>query len=276
MYKDQNEPERKPLTVSSLRQMKSAGQRIACLTAYDASFAHCAEQAGVDVVLVGDSLGMVLQGRDSTLAVTVDDIVYHCASTRRGLTAPLLIADMPFMSYATEQQALDNAGRMLAQGGANMVKLEGAGVVVDYTARLTGLGIPVCGHLGLTPQSFNQLSGYRVQGKSKSQAIDLQEDAKALQQAGASLLVLECVPTGLGREISAALEIPVIGIGAGPGCDGQVLVMHDMLGITPGHRPRFVRDFMAGASSITEAMRLYVAAVRDGSYPTAGESFSDQ
>jgi 3-methyl-2-oxobutanoate hydroxymethyltransferase len=276
MYKDQNEPARKPLTVSGLRQMKLAGQRIACLTAYDASFAHCAEQAGVDVVLVGDSLGMVLQGRDSTLAVTVDDIVYHCASVRRGLAAPLLIADMPFMSYATEQQTLHNAGRMLAQGGANMVKLEGAGAVVDYTARLTGLGIPVCGHLGLTPQSFNQLSGYRVQGKSKSQAIELQEDAKALQQAGASLLVLECVPTGLGREISAALEIPVIGIGAGPGCDGQVLVMHDMLGITLGHRPRFVRDFMAGASSITEAMRLYVAAVRDGSYPTTGESFSDQ
>lgn len=275
MINDQKEQPRKQLTISALRQMKADGQRIVCLTAYDASLARCAEQAEVDVVLVGDSLGMVLQGRDCTLAVTVDDIVYHCASVRRGLRAPLLIADMPFMSFASEQQALDNAGRMLARGGANMVKLEGAGVVVDYTARLTGLGIPVCGHLGLTPQSFNQLSGYRVQGKSEPQALGLLADAHALQQAGASLLVLECVPSGLGRKISAALEIPVIGIGAGPDCDGQVLVMHDMLGLTSGPRPRFVRDFMAGAGSIRAAMSRYVAAVRDGSYPAPEECYPD-
>jgi 3-methyl-2-oxobutanoate hydroxymethyltransferase len=275
MYKGQEAQARKRLTVSALRQMKSEGQRIACLTAYDASFARCAEQAGVDVVLVGDSLGMVLQGRDSTLAVTVDDIVYHCASVRRGLDAPLLIADMPFMSYASEQQALDNAGRMLAQGGANMVKLEGAGAVLDYTARLAGLGIPVCGHLGLTPQSVNQLSGYRVQGESEPHALGLLEDAQSLEQAGASLLVMECVPSGLGRKISASLEIPVIGIGAGPGCDGQVLVMHDMLGITPGRRPRFARDFMSGAGSVLEALSRYVTAVRDGSYPAPEECFPD-
>ena len=255
--------------------MKAQGERIACLTAYDASLAHCAEQADVDVVLVGDSLGMVLQGRDSTLAVTVEDIIYHCASVRRGLAGPLLIADMPFMSYTSEQQALDNAGRMLAQGGANMVKLEGGGLVVDYTARLVAMGIPVCGHLGLTPQSVNQLSGYQVQGKSAPQARGLLRDAESLQQAGASLLVLECVPSELGSRVSASLEIPVIGIGAGPGCDGQVLVMHDMLGIISGKRPRFVRDFLQDAGSVVEAMRRYVAAVRDGSYPAAEECFPD-
>jgi len=275
MYKDQANGCRKPVTVAGLRQMKSEGRPIACLTAYDASFAHCAEQAGVDLVLVGDSLGMVVQGHDSTLAVSVDDIIYHCTAVRRGLAAPLLIADMPFMSYASEQQALGNAGQMLARGGANMVKLEGAGPVVAYTERLATLGIPVCGHLGLTPQSVNQLSGYRVQGKGRTQAQALLEDSQALQAAGASLLVLECVPTSLGQQISSALDIPVIGIGAGPHCDGQVLVMHDMLGIRTGHRPRFVRDFLAGASSVVEAMGHFVAAVRDRSYPSAEESFSD-
>jgi 3-methyl-2-oxobutanoate hydroxymethyltransferase len=275
MDKDKTDKPRKPVTVAALGKMKEAGEQICCLTAYDASFARCAEQSGMDVILVGDSLGMVCQGRDSTLPVTVDEVVYHCASVRRGLGAAMLIADMPFMSFSTEQKCLDNAARLLAEGGANMVKLEGAGVVVEYTARLTGLGVPVCGHLGLTPQSVNQLSGYRVQGKTESDALALIEDAVDLEQAGASLLVLECVPVGLGRKISEMLKIPVIGIGAGPGCDGQVLVMHDMLGVTSGPRPRFVRDFMTEAGSISGAMRAYVDAVRDGGYPTAEESYPD-
>jgi 3-methyl-2-oxobutanoate hydroxymethyltransferase len=254
--------------------MKQDGDKIAVLTAYDASFAHCLEAAGVEVVLVGDSLGMVLQGRDSTLAVSVDDMVYHTRCVSAGLNRPMLIADMPFMSTAGSERALSVAGRLMAEGGAKMVKLEGGGEVIGITRRLTRLGIPVCAHLGLTPQSVHQLGGYRVQGRNDEAAERLLEDAQALEQAGASMLVLECVPTELAKSVSEALVIPTIGIGAGIDCDGQVLVLHDMLGITPGRRPKFSRDFLAGTGSIAEALSAYVAAVKNGEFPTAEESFS--
>lgn len=274
MYAGETASTRKPLGIPELMAMKASGEKIAVLTAYDASFAHCLEAAGVDVVLVGDSLGMVLQGRDSTLPVTVDDIVYHTASVRRGLRAPWLVADMPFLSFATLERAVDAAGRLMSEGGARMVKLEGAGPVIDITAALTEMGVPVCAHLGLTPQSVHQLGGYRVQGREAAAADQLVEDAEALEGAGASLLVLECVPSELAARVSQALAIPTIGIGAGLDCDGQVLVLHDMLGITPGRRPKFSRDFLADAGSVQDAVKAYVEAVKSGTFPTPDESFS--
>ena len=264
----QRESDRPPVTLTTLAQMRAAGEKIACLTAYDASFARVLDANGVDVVLVGDSLGMVVQGHGSTLPVTVDDIVYHTACVSRGLRSALLIADMPFQSCATPERALDSSIPMLAIGGASMVKLEGAGPMLDVISFLSERDIPVCAHLGLTPQSVLKLGGYKVQGREKAAADRLLADAEAVAAAGAELLVLECVPSSLASEITARLMIPTIGIGAGPSCDGQILVLHDMLGINSGHRrPRFVKNFMEDAGSIAEAVHAYVDAVRNGSFP---------
>ena len=269
MYADSAKGSPRPsMTVPKLRQMKADGELIVSLTAYDASFARVLDANGVDVVLVGDSLGMVIQGRSSTLPVTVEDIVYHTACVSRGLRSALLIADLPFQSYATPERALDSSAPMLAAGGASMVKLEGAGVMLETIRFLTERDIPVCAHLGLTPQSVHKLGGYKVQGREQAAADRLLADAEAVAAAGAELLVLECVPSALAGEITKRIAIPTIGIGAGPHCDGQILVLHDMLGINSGHRrPRFVKDFLESAGSIAGAVKAYASAVRDGSFP---------
>jgi len=261
------------ITLSTLERMKSAGEKIAVLTAYDAAFARLAESAGVEVILVGDSLGMVVQGHDSTLPVSVEEMVYHTAMVNRGCSVPLLVADMPFMSHGTPRQALDSAGKLMKEGGAHMVKLEGGHAQVETVRHLTDRAVPVCAHLGLLPQSIHQLGGYKVQGRDSRSAERILRDAHELQQAGAQMLVLECVPEVLGKEISLALDIPVIGIGAGRGCDGQVLVLHDMLGITPGKAPGFSKDFMADTGSVEAAMRAYVEAVHNGSFPAREHCF---
>ena len=265
---------RSAVTVPRLRRMKAEGERIAVLTAYDTSFARVLDAAGVDVVLVGDSLGMVVQGHASTLPVTVADIVYHTACVARGLKKALLVADMPFQSYATPERALDAAAAMLAQGGASMVKLEGAGVLLESIRFLSERDVPVCAHLGLTPQSVLRLGGYAVQGREQAAARKLLADAHAVADAGADLLVLECVPTAIATEITQAIGIPTIGIGAGPGCDGQVLVLHDLLGINSGHRrPRFVKDFLAQGGSIEGAIKAFVQAVKSGEFPGPEHSY---
>ena len=269
-----NAPDRKPWTMPMLAEAKREGRRLAMLTAYDAGFARAMDAAGVDLVLVGDSLGMVMQGRDSTLPVTVDDIVYHTGCVARGLSSALLLSDLPFQADATPMRALDAATRCL-QAGAGMAKLEGAGHKLEVIRHLVEREIPVCGHLGLTPQSVLRLGGYKVQGRDDRAAAQLLEDARAVQDAGATLLVLECVPTPVAASITAALDIPTIGIGAGPQCDGQVLVLHDVLGLDSGHRrPKFVKDFLAEGGSVDGAFRAYVEAVRDGSFPDASYSYA--
>jgi 3-methyl-2-oxobutanoate hydroxymethyltransferase len=255
------------LTISNLAQMKAAGEKIAVLTAYDASFARLAEAAGVDVLLVGDSLGMVVQGHESTLPVTVGEMVYHTAAVARVRRRALLVADMPFMSYGSAAEALGNAGRLMKEGGAHMVKLEGGGPQLETVRHLTRHAVPVCAHLGLLPQSVYQLGGYRVQGRDAAGARQIREDALALQDAGAQLLVLECVPAGLAAEVTASLGIPVIGIGAGPDTDGQVLVVYDVLGLSAGKPPSFVRNFLTGEASVAGALAAYVRAVKDRSFP---------
>ncbi len=260
-------------TVPAMADMKSAGQPITMLTAYDASFARLVDEADVDCVLVGDSLGNVIQGRDSTLPVTVEHMAYHVEAVRRGLTHPLLIADLPFMSYHDRASAMQSAAAVM-RAGAGMVKLEGGSSVVSLVADLVAQGIPVCGHLGLTPQHVHSLGGYRVQGRDEALARTLQEDAKALQAAGAGMLVMECVPSGLARAIAESLRIPVIGIGAGVDVDGQVLVLYDVLGISSGRRPRFVRNFMEGADSIPAALTAFVSAVRERRFPDDQTSYS--
>lgn len=267
-------PARKPVTVPGLKAMKAEGRKIVMLTAYDASFAAQLEFAGVDVALVGDSLGMVVQGRASTLPVTVDEMVYHTAATARGLSATLLVADLPFMSDRDVPTAMDAAARLVGQGGAAMVKIEGAGRICEVISALTERDIPVCSHLGLTPQSVNKFGGYKVQGKTQDAADKLFADAKAVEAAGADLLVLECVPSALAARITAELSIPVIGIGAGIDCDGQVLVVYDLLGLTPGKRPKFSKDFLAGRDSIQGAIGAYVADVREQRFPGVEHSFS--
>jgi 3-methyl-2-oxobutanoate hydroxymethyltransferase len=270
---DKSKP-RAPISVPSLRVAKRDGRKLVMLTAYDAGFAAALDSAGVDIVLVGDSLGMVVQGKPSTIPVTLADMVYHTACVARGLRSALLVADMPFQSYPTPERALDSAAALLAQGGATMVKLEGAGHVLDSIRFLVDRDIPVCAHLGLTPQSVMKLGGYSVQGREATAAQHLFDDALAVEAAGAELLVLECVPSALAKRISAALQIPTIGIGAGAGCDGQVLVLHDMLGLASGHRrPRFVKDFLAEGGSVVGAVRAFAAAVRDGNFPDAEHSY---
>lgn len=267
-------PARKPVTVPGLKAMKAEGRKIVMLTAYDASFAAQLEFAGVDVALVGDSLGMVVQGRSSTLPVTVDEMVYHTAATARGLSATLLVADLPFMSDRDVPSAMEAAARLVGQGGAAMVKIEGAGRICEVISALAERDIPVCSHLGLTPQSVNKFGGYKVQGKTQDAADKLFADAKAVEAAGADLLVLECLPSALAARITAELSIPVIGIGAGVDCDGQVLVVYDLLGLTPGKRPKFSKDFLAGRDSIQAAIGAYVADVREQRFPGVEHSFS--
>jgi 3-methyl-2-oxobutanoate hydroxymethyltransferase len=253
--------------------MKKDGNKLAVLTAYDASFSAVIEQAGVEVILVGDSLGMVVQGQESTLPVTVNDIVYHTQNVIRGTERAFVIADLPFMSYANTEQAITNAARLMAEGGAQMVKLEGGPVVLDIVKQLTERGIPVCGHLGLLPQSVHRLGGYRVQGRGPEQAQAIIEQAQQLQQVGADMLVLECVPAILGKAITEAVDIPVIGIGAGADCDGQVLVLYDMLGITPEPTPKFNQNFLVGTDSILGAVTNYVEAVKSGQFPTEDQQY---
>lgn len=262
------------VTVITLRNLKRAREKIACLTAYDASFANLLDEAGVEVLLVGDSLGMVIQGRDSTVPVSVDDMVYHSAAVARGRRRALLMVDMPFMSYATPQQALKSAARLMQEGGAHMVKLEGGALQVETVRQLTARGIPVCAHLGLQPQSVHRIGGYRVQGRDAAAARAMLDDARSLQEAGADVLLLESIPTHLAAEITRSAEIPVIGIGAGPECDGQVLVLYDMLGITPGKRPKFARDFMTGQAHIRAAVASYIEAVKSGAFPAPEHCFN--
>ena len=259
--------ERKPMTLHRLRAMHAAGEKIAMLTCYDASFARRLDAAGVDVLLVGDSLSMVVQGQASTVPVSLDEMAYHTQCVARGNTHMWVVGDLPFGSYhASADQALRSAVRLM-QSGAQMVKLEGGGWTTETVRFLVERGIPVCGHLGLTPQSVHALGGYRVQGRDAQAATTLRQHARELADAGASMLVLELMPSALASELTAALPIPVIGIGAGAGCSGQVLVLHDMLGITDGKLPRFVRNFMPGSASIEDALRRYVSAVKDGSFP---------
>ncbi|MEO8671940.1 MAG: 3-methyl-2-oxobutanoate hydroxymethyltransferase [Tahibacter sp.] len=261
------------MTVPRLQAMKRDAQKIVAITAYDASFAVLVDEAGVDVVLVGDSLGMVIQGRDSTLPVSVDDMAYHTKAVARGLRKALLVADLPFMSYADSTRAYESAARLIGDAGASMLKLEGAGWAVDIIHALAARDVPVCAHLGLTPQSVHKLGGYRVQGRVEEQAQRLLADAHAVANAGADMLVLECVPANLATRITEEIGIPTIGIGAGPGCSGQVLVLYDLLGITPGKRPRFSRNFLAGRDSIGAAVSAYAASVRSGEFPAAEHSY---
>ena len=264
---------RPPVNMSTLHKMKADGEKIAWLTAYDASFGMLVDMAGVDVVLVGDSLGMVIQGHETTVPVTMNDIVYHTRAVARGLGRPFLVADMPFMSYATPEQALGNAVRLMQEGGAKMVKLEsGAGQlgIVEFLARHD---IPLCAHIGLRPQSVHKVGGLRVQGREAEAASRMLSDARDLQNAGADIVLLECVPSSLGAEITRSLEVPVIGIGAGPDVDGQVLVLYDILDLTPGRKPRFTKNFMAGAASPLAALEAYVRAVKDGTYPAPEHCF---
>jgi len=242
------------------------------LTCYDASFASLMERCGVEILLVGDSLGMVCAGHNSTLPVTVADMAYHTASVARGAKSAMIVADLPFGAYGTIETAYANAV-LLMQAGAHMIKIEGGAWLAPTVRFLTERGIPICAHIGLTPQSVHQLGGYKVQGKSTESAEELKNDALALQQAGASIVVMEAIPTQLGREVTQALAIPTIGIGAGPDCSGQVLVMHDMLGVFPGRKARFVRNFMEGATSIDQAVTGYVSAVKDGSFPALEHCF---
>ena len=264
----------KPVTVPELALMREAGHKLVMLTCYDAGFARTLDANGVDLILVGDSLGMVVQGGDSTLAVTVDDIAYHTACVAAATQRVLVVADLPFQADATPERALD-ASTAFLQAGAGTVKLEGAGHKLDTIRYLVEREIPVCAHLGLTPQSVLRFGGFKVQGRGDAAAEKLRADALAVAEAGATLLVLEAVPSALAAEITAASPIPTIGIGAGPGCDGQVLVLHDMLGLDSGHRrPRFVRDFLADGGSIAGAVRAFADAVQDGSFPTTDHSYA--
>jgi 3-methyl-2-oxobutanoate hydroxymethyltransferase len=262
------------ISLTKLRQMKQKGEKIATLTAYDASFAKILEQAGVDVILVGDSLGNVVQGRDSTVPVSLDEMVYHTKLVRNGSERAFIIADLPFLSYASPEQAVASAARLMKEGGAQMVKLEGGSVMVETVRRLASLSVPVCAHLGLLPQSVHKVGGYRIQGREAQDAEAILADARAMDEAGADVLVLECVPRDLARRISEAVNMPVIGIGAGPDTDGQVLVLYDMLGITPGKRPSFSHDFLASTASIEEAVASYVQQVRDGRFPAEEHCFN--
>ncbi|MGH8353772.1 MAG: 3-methyl-2-oxobutanoate hydroxymethyltransferase [Pseudomonas sp.] len=262
------------VTLTTLQGLKQSGEKIAMLTCYDATFAQAACQAGVEVLLVGDSLGMVLQGHDSTLPVSTAEMAYHVASVKRGNQGALILADLPFMAYATTEQALSNSATLM-QAGAHMVKLEGAAWLAEPIRLLAERGIPVCAHLGLTPQAVNILGGYKVQGRQEAQARQMRADAMALEQAGAAMLLLECVPSELAAEISQAVRIPVIGIGAGSATDGQVLVLHDMLGLSlTGRRPKFVKDFMQGQPTIQAALASYVQAVKDVVFPAVEHGFS--
>ncbi|ASF45896.1 3-methyl-2-oxobutanoate hydroxymethyltransferase [Methylovulum psychrotolerans] len=261
----------KPLSINDLTAMKQRGEKITCLTAYDASFGALIDRTGIDMMLVGDSLGMTMQGHTTTLPVTIRDMVYHARCVSRARQRAFVVADLPFMSYPCAATAAANAAKLMQAGGVQMVKLEGARL--DIVSFLVQQGIPVCGHLGLLPQHINQLGSYAVQGKEPAAADKILADALSLQQAGAALLVLECVPATLAKAIASQLHIPVIGIGAGIDCDGQVLVLQDMLNISGGKRPRFVKDFMQEAGTVAGAILAYHNAVKQGAFPAAEHSF---
>ncbi len=263
-----------PVNVSTLQKMKKGGEAIACLTAYDASFSMLVDAAGVDLVLVGDSLGMVIQGHDTTVPVTVANIIYHTKNVARGLRRAFLVADMPFMSYADPGQALENAVLLMQEGGAMMIKLEGGDGQLEIVEHLARHDIPVCAHIGLKPQSVHKIGGFRVQGREPEQARKMQESARRLQDSGADIILLECVPNEVGEAIRDGVDVPVIGIGAGPQVDGQILVLYDILDITPGKKPKFVRNFMSGTDAPLEGIRNYVKAVKDRSYPGPEHCFS--
>ena len=265
-----------PVSINTLSAMKKRGRKFAALTAYDSCFAELISSAGIEVMLVGDSLGMVLQGHDSTLPVTLDDMVYHMQCVHAGSRDSLIMADLPFMSYASEGQSLKSAAALM-RAGAHVVKLEGGAWLSGSTRLLTERGIPVCAHMGLTPQSINRFGGYRVQGRDPEKANVMVEEALILQESGAVLILLECVPVSLGREITERLEVPVIGIGAGPHTDGQIMVMHDMLGVTPSsiRVPKFVKNFMAESTEgVKGAFEAYAKAVHEGSFPAPEHCFT--
>ena len=265
-------PVPKAVTVGTLQALRASGQKITMLTCYDASFASLMDRCGVEILLIGDSLGMVCAGYTSTLPVTVADIAYHTASVARGNKSALVLADMPFGSYATPEAAYHNAV-LLLQAGAQMVKIEGGAWLADTVRFLAERGVPVCAHIGLMPQFVHQLGGYKVQGKTIEGAEHVKHDALTLQAAGAMMVLVEAIPAALGRELTELLTVPTIGIGAGPDCSGQVLVMHDMLGVFPGRKAKFVKNFMDGQTSIDAAISAYVTAVKDGSFPALEHCF---
>jgi 3-methyl-2-oxobutanoate hydroxymethyltransferase len=264
---------RPPVTLGTLDKMKREGEKIACITCYDASFGALVDAADADVVLVGDSLGMVLQGHATTVPVTMDDMVYHCRAASRGIHRPFLMADLPFASYPTKELALANSVRLMQEGGAEMVKLESGGTQIEIVEFLAKHDIAVCAHLGLKPQSVHKTGGFRVQGRGDDAGERMIKSARALEAAGADVILLECIPSDLGKRITEALEVPVIGIGAGPDTDGQILVLYDVLDITMGRKPRFVKNFMEGATSNLDAVNRYVRAVKDKSYPAPEHCF---
>jgi 3-methyl-2-oxobutanoate hydroxymethyltransferase len=265
--------DRPPVTLSTLARMKADKQKITSLTCYDASFAVLLDEADVDVVLVGDSMGMVIQGYDTTVPVTMDHIVYHCRAVARGLHRPFLMADLPFMSYPSKEKALENSVRLMQDGGAKMVKLESGATQAEIVEWLARHDIAVCAHLGLRPQSVHKTGGFRVQGREHDAAAEMIDAAKRLESAGADIVLLECIPADLGKAITEALQVPVIGIGAGPSTDGQILVLYDILDITTGRKPKFVQNFMKGAGDNREALKRFVEAVRTGAYPAPEHCF---
>jgi len=262
-----------PVTLATLQAMQQRGEKIASLTTYDAGFTRVLEAAGVDMFIIGDSLGMVLMGYESTMPVTMDDMLHHAANVARVGRSAYRVVDLPYRSYETPARALANARRLVDEGGAHMVKLEGGADRAAVVAHLVGHDIPVCGHIGLLPQSVEEYGGYRVQGRDAAGAAAILADAAALENAGAGMLVIECIPAALTTQITRSVSMPVIGIGAGPDCDGQVLVLYDMLGMTTAHQPRFVKDFLQENGSIRGAVTAYVAAVKDGSYPASEHSY---
>jgi 3-methyl-2-oxobutanoate hydroxymethyltransferase len=275
MYKHLQEryAPRPPVNIATLERMKAEGEKIAAITAYDSSFATLVDDAGVDLVLVGDSLGMVIQGHDTTVPVTLNDVIYHCRAVAKGLYRPFLMADMPFMTYASREQALANAVRLMQEGGAKMIKLEGGAGQIEIVEFLASHDIAVCAHLGLKPQSVHKVGGFRVQGREEAAAEQMMKDAKALEGAGADVVLLECIPAQLGAEITRALHVPVIGIGAGPETDGQILVLYDVLDITAGRKPKFSKNFLTGHDSALDAVRAYAQAVKTREYPAPEHCF---
>jgi len=273
MYSNNSEKKiSRPISLSDLQKMKDNNEKFTCLTSYDATFTHIMNAAGIETILIGDSLGMVIQGKDSTLPVTIEDMCYHTAAVKNGNTNAFILADMSFMTYNSVEHALENASKLM-QAGANMVKIEGTAWLKDIIQALSMRGIPVCAHLGLTPQFVNKLGGYKVQGKSQAAADLLLADSLALVEAGADILLYECIPTELGKSLTDAVSVPTIGIGAGPHTDGQVLVMHDMLGVNLGKRPRFVKNFLTNGRSIQDAFEAYVDEVKNQKFPASEHGF---
>jgi len=260
------------IRLSTLKQHKADGKKFVALTSYDASFAQISDEAGIEVLLVGDSLGNVIQGHDSTVPVTIDQMMYHVTAVARGNQNAMIMADMPYMTYTSETAALENATQLM-QAGAHIVKLEGGAWLSPIIKRLTECGIPVCGHIGLLPQSVDKLGGYKVQGTDQTGADTLKRDAQAVQEAGADLMVMECIPSSLASEITTALNIPTIGIGAGAGTDAQVMVLHDILGLKTRPTPKFVKNFLADTGSIEAAISAYADAVKNGEFPAAEHSY---